>query len=902
MIDERRQFRILYRDFLFRMVDLEALTAHGDIQRLLGQLAAILAALSFTLAVTFVPRYANSRLAHERLLIAAWGDEEFLIATTIAVVGLFAVIAWNAMLPDRRDSAVLGPLPVRTRTIFRAKITAIATALGISIVAVNIFTGLSFSFAIGGLRALVAYWVTMLDAGIFMFAALLAVQGIAAQLFSYRLFLRVAGFLQLAAFFVILSVYFLTPPLATMKALSDPANHTLLAWLPSFWFLGLFQVLNGSTYPAFIWLARHAMQNLTICVLLAGSTYALAYSRFVRRIIEQPDIAPGDRSSAFSRLGRFVAGRLCPRPLDRAILQFIARTLARSRQHRLLFAAYLGAGLAIAFAYAKSLVYGYSRAPWYQLNRPLLVAGLVVLMFAVIGARAVFALPQTLRANWIFRITAVHHPAMYFRAVRRSLYVLMTAPVWIVSALLYFAIWPGRPALEHLAVLVLAGMVVVDLFMYGFRKIPFACSYLPGGANINVKLGIYGVVFLLATEIGTQIEFSAMQRLAGFTVLFGVLLAGAIWARRRTLDEESAPENDIQFEELPPAEVFALDLGAQGGSLHQAAHIDALDRAAVRPAKARLKPYAIGALALLACGIAYEHFGEWRDRRRFPQIGRSVDIGGRSLNIFCSGEGSPAVIFDGDAGMPGLSWTFVQREAAKFTRACWYDRAGYGWSDPGPFPYPAEVVASDLKKLLEAAKIAPPYVLVGDAMGGLNVRAFNGLYRSQVAGMVLVDPVSEDLLDRVPENLSADWLERPKLALMEAAGEVGLIRLLAADPGPAPSHLAASEWAAISTLQWQRKSLIASLREGPLSTSAQQVKAAGGLENLPVIVLSGGRNASDEGERVKLELQTEIAQLSARGKLVVLRNAGRRIQFEAPEAIIGGIREAIGGAQLARVW
>src|ERR1043166_9828190 len=88
MPDERRQFRILYRDFLFRMVDLEVLSARGEILNLLVQFAALLAALSFVLAILFVPRYAASALSKQQLLVAAWGDEEFLIATTIGVAGL----------------------------------------------------------------------------------------------------------------------------------------------------------------------------------------------------------------------------------------------------------------------------------------------------------------------------------------------------------------------------------------------------------------------------------------------------------------------------------------------------------------------------------------------------------------------------------------------------------------------------------------------------------------------------------------------------------------------------------------------------------------------------------------------------------------------------------------------
>ena len=113
---------------------------------------------------------------------------------------------------------------------------------------------------------------------------------------------------------------------------------------------------------------------------------------------------------------------------------------------------------------------------------------------------------------------------------------------------------------------------------------------------------------------------------------------------------------------------------------------------------------------LIAAGVGYEQVERRRDRARFPQVGRSVDIGGRSLNIYCSGEGAPAVVLESDALTPGFAWVAVQRELAKFTRACWYDRAGYGWSDPAPSPHPSSAGAHDLHiytRTLNAPKPAP---------------------------------------------------------------------------------------------------------------------------------------------------------------------------------------------------
>lgn len=149
-----------------------------------------------------------------------------------------------------------------------------------------------------------------------------------------------------------------------------------------------------------------------------------------------------------------------------------------------------------------------------------------------------------------------------------------------------------------------------------------------------------------------------------------------------------------------------------------------------------VKLTAVLVLTATAAGSIYEQVGQRRDRARLPQIGRSVDIGGRSLDIFCSGTGTPAVILDSGNGEPGYAWAGTQSE--RFTTACWFDRAGYGWSDPGPFPRTSAAMAAELHALLHGAGVPAPYVLVGHSLSGLNARVYADMYPEDVGGAVLV--------------------------------------------------------------------------------------------------------------------------------------------------------------------
>ncbi len=246
---------------------------------------------------------------------------------------------------------------------------------------------------------------------------------------------------------------------------------------------------------------------------------------------------------------------------------------------------------------------------------------------------------------------------------------------------------------------------------------------------------------------------------------------------------------------------------------------------------AKLRTAALGAAIIgagvfaiaLVSGFLYEQGQRARDREHFPQIGRSVDIGGRMLNIYCSGTGQPAVIFERGAPWtfsnpkeafengtprPGYGWVWIQRELAKTTTACWYDRAGSGWSDLGPYPRDSASQARDLHALLRAAGVAPPYVLVAELSAALDAHVYAGSWPGDVAGLVFVNGVHPNLLidtrpgggriERLPE-----FVGHSQDAMAQVFNQIGLYRLVPNRPAPAlpPQGITSSEWNTIWLLR-----------------------------------------------------------------------------------------------------
>jgi pimeloyl-ACP methyl ester carboxylesterase len=305
----------------------------------------------------------------------------------------------------------------------------------------------------------------------------------------------------------------------------------------------------------------------------------------------------------------------------------------------------------------------------------------------------------------------------------------------------------------------------------------------------------------------------------------------------------------------------------------------------------------LAAIGLVLGGIIYEHVGEWRDRKHFPQIGQSYDIGGRSLNMYCSGTGSPTVIFESNGNEPGFRWLEVQRQVATLTRACWYDRAGLGWSDPGPFPNHSEAIAHDLHNLLRAAKVLPPYIFVGYAMGAFHTRVFRSYFPDEVAGLVLVDPMNEDMTLRIHNH---NELFRPTaLLILRMLTDVGLVRLTQPNLGPPPQGWSREEWETLDGLYRLPQTRLAGAKELPIWVNGELARAGNCFGDLPMVVLSAGIQDQEEDPKLdhdhdwKLRLHERLAHLSTHGKHVVVPNSGHDIPDEAPDAIVAAIREIL---------
>ncbi|MBV9772264.1 MAG: beta-lactamase family protein [Bryobacterales bacterium] len=408
--------------------------------------------------------------------------------------------------------------------------------------------------AVGGFRGVLrsygAYWFTMLAAGVFIYGAVLGTQGLAALMLPRRLFLRFSGYLQLAAIGLIVGVYFLQPGLGGLNDLTTGSIRRVIQFLPSYWFLGLYQHLNGSLHPALEPLAHRAWIGLAGVVCGTPVIYTLSYWRTLRKIVEEPDIA-----SSSHRLG-WLPG--FGSQAQTAIGQFAVRTLARSKQHRLIVGFYMGIGLAFTSLLLKGSP-GAANNPWRQESLLVWGASIMMIVLAAIGTRVAFSLPLDLRANWIFRVVGVQGGLESLAASRRALFLLSVAPVWLITAVACMMLWPGRQNVGHLVVLGLLGMMLADICLLRFQKIPFTCSYLPGRSRFHMAfLSAFGVLWL-----GSQaalLERHALRHTGSMALMLALLAVVGISVRRTAVALAKGDEQKLRFEEEAQPAVQGLGL------------------------------------------------------------------------------------------------------------------------------------------------------------------------------------------------------------------------------------------------------------------------------------------------------------------------------------------------------
>jgi pimeloyl-ACP methyl ester carboxylesterase len=305
----------------------------------------------------------------------------------------------------------------------------------------------------------------------------------------------------------------------------------------------------------------------------------------------------------------------------------------------------------------------------------------------------------------------------------------------------------------------------------------------------------------------------------------------------------------------------------------------------------------------------------------YARPGQLVDAGGFRLNLYCMGSGSPAVVFESAFGDWTPAWAVVLPRIAARTRACVYDHAGAGFSDPGPMPRTNVRIANELHQALHNAGIGGPYILVGNASGGYPARTFAQLYMAETAGLVLVEVDASDLEPKALQDEDHAGNARGITALRKCRDAVAAGGPLPSSPShpdrtcaqlfffrglPEPEFSPELNAALLKIAQSKVALYDAALSEWEQlpGTEAWLQQHNQSLGSRPIRVLTTGNHAvhflpapdAHDPKHLEYEHQIGLAQarlltLSSNTKQIFVPNSSEYVQFDDPDAVVDAIRE-----------
>jgi len=558
---EFRQFKVLVRHFFQRFFQNDIVSLEIQMKEKLIAGLAVLAVLCGFFARSILAKYLVSPDTS-----SSWADKAMYIYFLMIIMGFITVLEWDVIFPDKRDYLNLAPLPVRNVTLFAAKLTSLLLFAGLIAVAINLPAALIFVFYLTGhdasslLAAFHFFGVHLFSCitacmAIFFIAIFLI--GILMLLCGSRLFRRISIYIRM----LLMTAFFLQMTL--FLAGSNPLMGTLVSWesfhvlknenslffqlFPPLWFTGLYEKMLGNPDSFFSPLAKYAGWSLVLPLLGVFICGLLTYRK---NISESTLNIYGKYSSAGDSniFQRFFNSVFLRNPVERAVFFFFKKTLARSKLHKMQMLTYTAVAIGFVFvllAYLNGLQHDFSEP-----NKTLLAIPLLLLLLLVTGIQNTIVIPIFLEANWIFKFTESNRIKQYISGLKKGILWLIILPTLFLCFLFYLYIWNWDTALLHCVFSLFISHILLEALFWNYRKIPFACSFLPGKAKMQYYFVVYFIGVLtygtLLSMLSLQLIHAKIRYICTFSAVLIFLFAIKLYRERKIY-----PGKQILYEENP---------------------------------------------------------------------------------------------------------------------------------------------------------------------------------------------------------------------------------------------------------------------------------------------------------------------------------------------------------------
>lgn len=548
---EWQQFRLLSRDSVRRLLDSVLVSRDADPMLFAVWFTALAMTPPMIVAAPKIIQYSFLQGAPDALVLQiATAERSFFVLYGMLATALLAALTWDALFPDRTDQEIVGALPVRPRTLAGARLAAALTvgtvfAAAISLPAAFLYSAASSTHPlIGSFPRVFAAHVTATMMGCACtFLGLMSLRAVVVICAGDRVADRLALILQFITIVLLVETFLFLPSVLPGIIRAMQQDQASFAWAPPVWFTALFVwMAEGSTF-----LSEHVVTALSVTATVTVLVFivSLAPAAWVgRRVLE---VRARDRTMGLASLAKTIALLWVRGPVVRCLFGFGVASLARSRRHTIQLATYFGMAIAVGvlkllpplLSLRAGLVLDAPRA--YTIGLPL-----VLLFFAVFGLRAAFTIPTELDANWVFRLV---QPTVResVRASRWLIVMLGVLPICIAWLLFTLAMWPLQTALGSSAMILATGLLLTELALSDFTKVPFASAHEPATETLKSKAALYTTALLMYQFILSELQFRALQSwrsTATHIAVFAVLVTTIRLWRAHTLRKRT-PTFDV---------------------------------------------------------------------------------------------------------------------------------------------------------------------------------------------------------------------------------------------------------------------------------------------------------------------------------------------------------------------
>lgn len=496
-------------------------------------------------------------------LNTSWQEKNYVFTLMMIIFGIVTLLEWEVLFPDRRDFVNLTPLPVRLRTVFTAKLASFVAFIGLFSVAMNSLSSVVFALFLAQWRSnsfvfivrhVLAHLTSAFAACFCVFFACVFVNFSLMAIFPASLYRRISVLVRfvLIAFFVFLLLFFLAEPRSLnvlVRSLARLKDHgaPLIFRIPTLWFVGLYEVLLGTTDPVFIALSKTAGLAFGLSFGAFGLACALSYLRHFRRTLEN-----AKREPRFRRLREAAGGVLQKaflwNPEERAVGSFFSKTIRSSPRHRAVLVNGLAVGAAVV---TLSIVANRRNLQALTSGNAFFLAQSLILVFVVLaGIRVVVDVPAALESNWVFRLTESPERSRYVSGLKKTILAQWLLPLSILIFFAHLWLWrDGAAAARHAVFcLALSGLGIEAVF-YHFRKVPFASTQVPGKLHLQTRAVPYGVGLLGLLAALAGLEKAILGHPGHFWIF--LLVSAFVWVLLAADNTRFLKANPLIYEEEP---------------------------------------------------------------------------------------------------------------------------------------------------------------------------------------------------------------------------------------------------------------------------------------------------------------------------------------------------------------